>query len=238
VVDLCAGRQPAVKASGSKAADVAVNLLRGGGFERGRGGHPDGWEAPPKGEGVVWQRGARRCIRFDVSKPVAETTGVIYYSDPIPVEPGAYYRVEMDIQTDGPQVIVWAKGYAQVGQPRDGKPREVETYRHQKRHYPEGPRGGWEHYRTAPFRPKHPRFAIKTMRVMLYAYLRPGTVRFDNVTVKKAGVAAESASDRAMLRAFGEKGKQRAGADRDLVGGTAQTTPREIDSKDREGASQ
>lgn len=220
VVAACAGEQPARTGRPADGPDISRNLLSGGEFATGAGKRPAGWEAPRKG--VVWEKAARRCLRFDVSRSVAATTGVICYSDPIPVEPGAYYRIEMDIQTDGPQVIVWAKGYASIRKSDRSNVRTEPAYKHQKRHYPQAG-GGWQHYRTAPFRPKHPRFAIETLRVMLYAYLKPGTVRFDNVGVRKVGVRSETHSDEAMQRAFGEAGKQRTGADRTLVGGKAQS---------------
>lgn len=101
-----------------------------------------------------------------------------------------------------------------------GTPRkEANVYKHQKRHYPAGE--GWRHYCTRPFRPKHPRLQPETLPVMLYAYGKAGTVRFDNVTLKRAAVEHESDTDETMRRAFGEKGKKQDARDKDLVGGTA-----------------
>ncbi len=70
-----------------------------------------------------------------------------------------------------------------------GQRREV--YRSQQNL--KGATGAWNTH-TEDFTPKHPRYSPRWGRVMLYAYLRPGTVDFDDVVVKQ--IVAASPGDR------------------------------------------
>ncbi|MBU4398721.1 MAG: hypothetical protein KKE86_05225, partial [Planctomycetes bacterium] len=79
------------------------NLVAGD-FEHGADGVPKGWEKvagqqrEPLGGQVRWttenDNSTNRLIRFVLDKQVAETTGVIYYSDYFTVEEGARYRFQ------------------------------------------------------------------------------------------------------------------------------------------------
>ena len=195
-------RRPAVKSV------VAQNLLPDG-FEAAEGARPAGWSAldaetcrgcvsrtqaparPPGGSGKV--------IAFDLTKDIAETYGVAYYSDFVPVEEGAYYRVAAKVLAEAPQVIIWVKGYGEFA----GGERRV-IYDHQKRHYPKAA-GEWEEYLTEAFRPRHPGAKVRWVRIMLYAYLRPGRVLFDDVRLQRVEVEGADDSEQRMLDAMGEK---------------------------------
>jgi len=74
-----------------------------------------------------------------------------------------------------------------------GQRREV--YRSQQNL--EGPGGAW-HTHTEDFTPKAPRYSPKWGRVMLYAYLYPGVVEFDDVVVKQ--IVAPSPGDQKRVR--------------------------------------
>ena len=187
---------------------VLVDNLLPDGFEKAAAGGPAGWmglDDEVARKSVTWAaspEGRGKCIRFDIKKKIAHSYGVIYYSEFVPVEEGAWYRISARIRTEAPQVIIWAKGYGDF----EGEKRVI--YKHQKRHYPDAP-GTWEEYVTEPFRPKHPRFKPKWVRVMLYAYLRPGTVYFDDVKLSRVEIGGTDDTDERMLKAVGEKTKKK-----------------------------
>jgi len=188
---------------------VLVENLLPAGFEKAAegGARPAGWmklDDEVARKSVTWAdspEGRGKCIRFDIAKKIAHSYGVIYYSDYIPVEEGAWYRLSVRIRTDKPQVIIWVKGYGEFG---DGGGERRVIYKHQKRHYPDKT-GTWEEYATEPFRPKHPRFKPKWIRVMLYGYLRPGTVYFDDVKLSRVEIGGADRTDEGMRKAFNEK---------------------------------
>ena len=164
---------------------------------------PAGWESlggpqnRPLGDKVRWVREAsgdkHRVLRLQFDQATGDSTGVMYYSRPFPVEQGATYRVRFRWRTGGPRPIVLIKGYAtvagaeqitQTGTPPPNETRRNlrEVYRSQ--HRPSGKPGTW-HQHTAEFRPRHNRFEPFTARVMLYAYQGAGWVEFDDVVVER-----------------------------------------------------
>ncbi|MCD4728008.1 MAG: hypothetical protein K8R46_10120, partial [Pirellulales bacterium] len=163
------------------------NLVAGD-FEHGANGVPKGWDKTagqqrePLGGQVRWTtengKSGNRLIRFVLDKQVAETTGVMYYSDYFPVEEGARYRFQCRWRTDGPTVKVFVKCYDYLSE--EGRRREV--YRSQQNL--KGPKDSWNTH-TEDFTPKHTKYSPRWGRVMLYAYLKPGTVEFDDAIVKR-----------------------------------------------------
>jgi hypothetical protein len=190
------------------------NLVRGD-FEHGGGGVPAGWEKTAGqqheslGGLVRWtaEEGnpANKVVRFTLDANVAANEGVMYYSDYFPVEEGAKYRFQCRWRSDGPTVKVFIKCYdeeatAYQAEASDSQTSSVsrnsprgkmatapagqrrEVYRSQQNL--KGPPNTWNMH-TEDFTPRHVKYSPKWGRVMLYAYLNPGTVEFDDVVVKQ-----------------------------------------------------
>jgi hypothetical protein len=163
----------------------AANLVQGD-FEKGRGG-PAGWDPLPAH--VHWDhedgKAGNRIVLFTIPPEVAESTGVLYYSDYFPVEPGARYRFQCRWKTSGSAVKVFIKCYDEVpGKFRtnkDGTPRR-EVYRSQQNL--SGPPGAWN-FQVEDFTPQHAQYRPRWGRVMLYGYYPAGTVEWDDVAVKQ-----------------------------------------------------
>ncbi len=181
------GQPPALDMIAEENWKKGPNLVAGD-FEHGANGVPKGWDKTagqqrePLGGQVRWttenDNSTNRLIRFVLDKQVAETTGVMYYSDYFPVEEGARYRFQCRWRTDGPAVKVFVKCYDYLSE--EGRRREV--YRSQQNL--KGPKDSWNTH-TEDFTPKHTKYSPRWGRVMLYAYLTPGTVEFDDVIVKR-----------------------------------------------------
>ena len=174
------------------------NLVKGD-FEKGRSA-PEGWDALPKY--VSWidvgnqaESGAAglvtgsKIIRFSFPASVADTSGVLYYSDYFPIEEGATYRFQCRWRTTGSAVKVFIKCYDEMGtrfrQSRSGsrsKKEKREVYRSQQNL--KGPAGQWNVH-TEDFTPRHTQYTPRWGRVMLYAYHPAGTVDWDDIVVKQ-----------------------------------------------------
>jgi hypothetical protein len=127
--------------------------------------------------------GDRKCLTLHPDRGMAESYGLIWYSDYIPVEPGAAYVLSMDLMTEGPSIIIWTKGYSRFGKELRN------SYKYQKRFYPEK-KGEFERFKTEPFIPRNPAVKVDSVRVMLYAYLKPGKAYYDNVDLRKVKITA------------------------------------------------
>jgi hypothetical protein len=188
---------------------------------------PKGWDRrcgqqrEPLGTLVRWMtdpdRSDNKIIRFTLDQNVAENEGLMYYSDYFRVAEGAKYRFQCRWRTDGPDVKVFIKCYDEIGSPYRGPGDGVaaapsggrlkkgdyisdtgqrrEVYRSQQNL--KGPKDTWNTH-TEDFTPRHTKCSPKWGRVMLYGYLRPGTVDFDDVVVKQ--IVAPSAGDRKKVR--------------------------------------
>lgn len=160
------------------------NLVAGGDFQSGAGGVPRGWDSrggqlrEPLGGLVRWMQeegnAKNRVIRFTFDNDWGDTFGVMYYSNPFPVEEGAVYRFQCRYRSDGPAVKVFIKCY-DAGAGR-------ECYRSQQNL--DGPKKTWNTH-TQDFTPKHTKYSPASGRVMLYAYIGAGTVEFDDVVIKQ-----------------------------------------------------
>jgi hypothetical protein len=165
----------------------------------------------PLGQTVRWttEEGnpKNHVIRFNVDRETAETYGLMYYSDYFPVQEGATYRFQCRFRTQGPALKVFIKCYddeattyrsesegkgksstdaKKLG--RDAKlPDKMqrrEVYRSQEPLCGAGANWKWQTH-TEDFTPKHTKFSPKWGRVMLFAYIVPGMVEFDDVVVKQ-----------------------------------------------------
>ena len=159
------------------------NLVEGGDFESGTDGVPYGWASrggqnrEPLGRLVQWlpetNNPENRVIRFTFDAVVGDGFGVMYYSDPFPVEEDGLYRFQCRYRSNGPKAKVFIKCYEETGR---------ECYRSQNDL--KGPNKVWNTY-TQDFTPKHTKYTPTTGRVMLYAYLGAGVVEFDDVVIKQ-----------------------------------------------------
>ncbi len=192
----------------------APNLVQGD-FEQGRQS-PASWDPLP--QYVKWivessdagSVGKNHIVRFDFPSSVAETSGVLFYSEYFPVEEGATYRFQCRWRTSGSAVKVFIKCYdesetkfSERGTPgkagssssKSTSPGRSETverrevYRSQQNF--NGPANTWNTH-TEDFTPKHTQFTPRWGRVMLYAYFPAGTVDWDDVVVKQIRPAPES----------------------------------------------
>jgi hypothetical protein len=188
-----------------------------GDFESGSGSVPKGWEPvcgqqrEPLGNLVRWMPEAgstgNKVVRFTFDEKVGNSEGVMYYSQPFPVEAGAKYRFQCRFRTNGPKVKVFIKCYDEIESEYRGQSQAAghnlgkneyispdrqmrEVYRSQQNL--EGPKNRWNTH-TEDFTPKHTRYTPRWGRVMLYAYTGAGVVEFDDVVVKQIvpGVTSE-----------------------------------------------
>jgi hypothetical protein len=131
-----------------------------------------------------------RVLAMNLSKDVAESTGLACISSAIPIQPATRYRMQYRYQSDGPTLHVFVKGYATV----NGEEREV--YRRQVP--PSGATGGKWVTIVDDMNPQNGRVAVETLKVDLYAYLHSGTVMFGDVVLKAVGKPSHIAKDDAI----------------------------------------
>lgn len=134
------------------------------------------WAPNPKGTGKV--------LKFDMSKATAESYGLDYYSDWIPIEPGATYRFSVRYLALGPTPKIFLKGYHSFPPQEGFEAQRREIYRRQV--HPSGRKGEWNTV-TADFIPTSlkPGEDPTYLKVDLYAYLGAGVIYFDDVVLKK-----------------------------------------------------
>ena len=169
--------------------DKNPNLVAGD-FEKGKKG-PQGWDPLPQGVSWVIEEGAKvrnRIIRFTIPQEVAETTGVLFYSDYFPVEEGATYRFACRWRTTGPAVKVFIKCYDELqAQERTKSGGNVRTQRrevYRSQQNLSGKMGTWNVHKE-DFTPTHTQFTPRWGRVMLYGYYPAGKVEWDDIVVKQ-----------------------------------------------------
>jgi hypothetical protein len=167
-------------------ADAATpqNLVENGTFELGTTG-PTGWDPLPDDGSVRWatdnvEHG--KVIHFSLTKAVAEGPGLLWYSGYIPVEHGKTYRLTFDAKSFGPVLRPFIKGYAAFPDVH-GSVERRELYQKQNK-YEAGTE--WRTF-SFDFVPQtaytHTDVTIRWVRVMLYAYLKPGDCYWDNVRI-------------------------------------------------------
>ena len=106
--------------------------------------------------------------------PIAESYGLSFYSEAMPVVAGKTYRVTFDyLAQKGTGGKLWFRAYDGTG----------------KRVYEgtvecgQGAQKGWKQF-TGVFHPTKYRPDVKTFKIMLFAFYPPGTTWFDNVRVE------------------------------------------------------
>jgi hypothetical protein len=157
------------------------NLLPNGSFEKGSD-HPAGWDPlPDYAHWVASPDGGGRCLQFDLDKGRAESYGGLYQSDYIPLRPGATYRFQVRVKSLGPTPKVFLKGYDEFPATFGFQAQPREVYR---RDINGAPTGDWVTY-SGDFAPHHATSTPRSLRVMLYAYLKPGAIYFDDCVLKE-----------------------------------------------------
>lgn len=164
------------------------NLVPNGTLEQGASS-PLGWDRLPSDGSIGWLPSGGnpgRCIAFTLSQAIAEGPGMLYYSDFFPVRSGKKYIFSADIKTEGPVPRPFVKGYALAPDVR-GEIAKRPFYQRQSQ-FPAT--GEWRTY-SMTFTPNtipayRGRNDIQWARVMLYGYLKPGRIYFDNVIVREA----------------------------------------------------
>lgn len=189
------------------------NLVQGD-FESGTT-QPRGWD--PLTQYVKWitepsdlrSRSQNKLLRFEFPSSIAESSGVLFYSEYFPVEEGSLYRFQTRWRSSGSAVKVFIKCYddnetkftERGGSSPNGTSRATtarsssaqverrEVYRSQQNL--SGPSKSWNTH-TEDFTPRHTQFTPRWGRVMLYAYFPAGTVDWDDVIVKQIRLAPNS----------------------------------------------
>ncbi len=129
------------------------------------------------------------CLMMRMSKGVAENNGLACESTWIPVEANKKYRFTAMYHSEGPIARIFLKGFAtkpdQFGDKNDPEATRREFYRAQV--LPREKNAGWDliemDFTPSTLKAMDPK--IEWMRVDLYIYAKPGTIYFDDVTVKK-----------------------------------------------------
>jgi hypothetical protein len=159
---------------------------------------------------------SNKVLRMQIPKEIAESTGVLYYSQFIKIQEGATYRFQCRYRTNGPSPKVFIKCYDEMptvykvrasyaaglsdsgslnspgGNNPPGTDKQFrEVYRSQQNL--KGPKGEKWNVQTEDFTPKHTKYSPKAARVMLYGYLSPGMIEWDDVVIKEVVPATTSA---------------------------------------------
>lgn len=123
-------------------------------------------------------------IILNLSRDCAESNGLAALSDPFMIQPNMRYRIQFRYKSDGPILRIFIKGYTHAPGAVGGM-QDREVYRRQVPVQP-ATGGQWVTI-TDDFNPQHNTYPVQNLRVDLYAYLKPGTVAFDDVVVKAVG---------------------------------------------------
>jgi hypothetical protein len=163
------------------------NLVANPGFEEpsADGDGPAGWQ--PIEKEMAWVAGPDgpgRVLRYEMTGGTAATYGLDFYSDWIPIQPGAVYRFACRYKSLGPTVKVFLKGYHPFPATDRWPAQRRETYRRQVS--AKGEKGEW-HTVVADFIPTalRPEHAPVFLKIDFYAYHPAGVVLWDDVVLKK-----------------------------------------------------
>ncbi|MBA3846532.1 MAG: hypothetical protein H0X45_07800 [Planctomycetes bacterium] len=121
---------------------------------------------------------------FLIPKPattaMAEFYGLSYYSDPIAIEAGRSYRLSYEFQGPAGGVKVWLRGYGDLKR-ADGSVEQRKLWESVVAGVGDG--AGWHAVEHTTNPTKH-RPAVRTVRVMLYAYYPADIYWFRNVRLE------------------------------------------------------
>ncbi|HYE07249.1 MAG TPA: hypothetical protein VEL07_17175 [Planctomycetota bacterium] len=121
---------------------------------------------------------------FLIPKPattaMAEFYGLSYYSDPVVIEAGRSYRLSYEFQGPAAGVKVWLRGYGELKR-ADGSVEQRKLWESVVAGVGDGE--GWHAVEHTTNPTKH-RPAVRTVRVMLYAYWPATVYWFRNVRLE------------------------------------------------------
>ncbi|MBE3069716.1 MAG: hypothetical protein IMZ66_05720 [Planctomycetes bacterium] len=186
----------------------APNLVKNPGFEQAApgGNGPACWQAvEPQMAWVANPEGPGKVLKYDMNEDIAGGYGLDFYSDWIPIEPGATYRFSCRYRSLAPTAKIFLKGY-HAFEAQDGyAAQRRETYRRQV--HPSGPGGQWNSV-TADFVPEstQPDQMPTFLKVDLYAYWPAGVIYWDDVVLKKVRDAPPAKADKKATVAPGGEG--------------------------------
>ena len=172
---------------GKDASDAWDVLLRAEKY------HPPVSDAPPEIDkvAIVADPGGKGSVlAMNMSKDVAESNGLACISSAVPIQPQKRYRLQFRYKSDGPVLHVFVKGYGTV----EGEDRQIYT-----RQVPpsEATKGKWVTI-TDDLNPQNGQFAVTTLKVDLYTYLKAGTVMFGDIVLKEVGTQTHITHDQAV----------------------------------------
>lgn len=160
------------------------DLVPNGDFEQGADA-PLGWDPLPDDGTVRWATDNAehgKVIHFSLTTAVAEGPGLLWYSGYVPVEHGKTYRFAVDVKSFGPVPRPFVKGYAPMPDAH-GNVEARPLYQKQNK-FDVG--SEWQTI-SFDFVPQtayaHPDVKIRWVRIMLYAYLKPGDCYWDNARI-------------------------------------------------------
>jgi len=134
-------------------------------------------------------------LAMNLSKNAAENNGLACLSDAIAIDPKTRYRLSFRYKSDGPVLHVFVKGYT-LAKNLKGEMVDRECYRRQVP--PSGETNGEWVTIIDELNPQHVVFPVQKLRIDLYAYLKPGTVMFDDIVLKAVGGQTRIAKDAAI----------------------------------------
>jgi hypothetical protein len=150
---------------------------------------------PTQDEAVITTVDGNRVLAMRLSRTSAENNGLAVLSQSIQIEPNTRYRLSFRYKSDGPKLHVFVKGYTMFENIK-GEKVEREIYRRQVPPTA-GTDGKWVTI-VDELNPQQVAFPVQTLKVDLYAYLHPGLVMFDDVTLKAVGRQTRDARDTAI----------------------------------------
>jgi len=180
-----------------------ANLIENGDFEQ-TSPNPrnlPGWQPLRHGCDQVDMGGERgRVLRLIVPKETARGEGYRFFSNRQPVQDGRLYRAQLDMLTNGPEVVVYINGYARL----NGQPRRIyrESFKMDRADYI----SDWKTL-DFEFRPEQPstlnhrvinqwrtrQTNIDLIEVELFIFgQHGGIVQIDNVKIERVNAATRS----------------------------------------------
>ena len=196
---------PGAIAAETSGTPLGANLVYNGDFEVAdpKTGLPDGWRAEPDdGRAVTLVdggpgRGKVLQLAGDPGRMAGPGVNLQQTRD-IPIEANTRYRCTGLTKADGPNIIVFVKGYGLVTHNvGDRKPAYEEVYRMKKELTPKRATTDWEpfnlDFEVRPIRVFSDfQHRVEFVRIKLYAYWPPGTCWLDDIRFEKVGPVPES----------------------------------------------
>jgi hypothetical protein len=180
----------------SRPASAPVNLVPNGGFERAAPGAklPAGWTAehPDNVRLVDGPEGRGRVVEMTGDKKLMASYGVDLLSGEIPVTPGLRYRCTGYTRSTGPNMKVFVRGFATVTRRVHGEVKVFDDAVYTMRK-DIAASAAWQPFQLDfEIRPaavvRDQQYAIRYVRIKLWAYWPVGTCWFDDIRFEEAAL--------------------------------------------------